>query len=46
LLILYTLLRGKETQKWGEQFFNDKQIYTNEEIAHKKIIGCTKNSEI
>ena len=46
LLILYTFLKGNETQKGREQFLNDKCVYINEEIAYKKIIGCTKNSEI
>lgn len=39
-------LNYKETQSWKEQFYNDRWLHMNEETAHKKVITCTKITEL
>jgi len=34
---IQVLLRFKETQNWWDIFMNQKRLYINEELLHKKI---------
>jgi hypothetical protein len=34
---IQVLLKFKETQNWWEIFMNQKRLYVNEELQHKKI---------
>lgn len=43
---IYVLLKCNGTQKWQEKFWNNKRLHVNEQIAHKKIITCTKITEL
>jgi len=29
-----------------KQFYNDRWLYLNEETAHKKVVSCTKITEL
>jgi hypothetical protein len=40
---MHILLKSKETQRWREQFLNDK--YEKKEIARKKI-SCNSIAEL
>ena len=43
---IHILLKCNGTQRWQDHFWNYKWLQANEEIAHKKIINCTKITEL
>lgn len=43
---IHILLKCKETWKWREQFFNNKWLHINEEMALKKTIIFAKSTEL
>lgn len=44
--VVRMLIKCKETQRWQEQFLDNKGLRINEEITHKKIISFNKITKL
>jgi hypothetical protein len=40
--VFHELLKGNETQKWGEQFLGSVWLQMNEQVTHREVINSNK----
>lgn len=44
--VVHMLIKCNATQRWQEQFLDNKGLHINEEIAYKKIISFNKITKL